>query len=126
MMGFFIFCLVVFASNVVLGINEPNGAFPKLQYDYDPKGIVEEIDGLQIYTTEQGDSTGRCVVWAYDIYGWVSPGRGFEMVDLLNEKTGMLVVYPDFFRGQESPEPETYKWDTELQARILPHRQIFL
>ena len=41
------------------------------------------------------------------------------MVDLLNAKTGMIVIYPDFFRGEEQPEHETYRWETELQARLL-------
>ena len=112
-------CLFVFTWNIVLGLNEPDRALPKLQYDYAPKGFFDNIDGLPIYVSEQREDPGRCVVWAYDIYGWQSPGRGFEMVDLLNAKTGMIVIYPDFFRGEERPESETYRWETELQARVL-------
>ena len=85
-------------------------------------GVFDVIDGLPIYVSdifmpEQRKDIGRCVVWAYDIFGWVSPGRGFEMVDLLNGQTGMIVVYPDFFRGEQYNEK--YQWDTQLQARIF-------
>ena len=118
-MGALIVCLFVFAFDVVLGFKEPDGALPKLQYDYALKGSFDDIDGLPIYVSdiympEQRKDTGSCVVWAYDIFGWVSPGRGFEMVDLLNGQTGMIVVFPDFFRGEQYNE--TYQWETQLQA----------
>ena len=113
-------CLIVFVWNVVLGLRmkEPDGALPKLPYDYAPKGVFDNIDGLPFYYSEQREDPGRCVVWAYDVYGWQSPGRGFEMGDLLNAKTGMIVIYPDFFRGEQNPEPETFRWETKLQARL--------
>ena len=119
-MGAFELCLLVFAFNVALGFKDPDSALPKLQYDYSPKGSFDEIDGLPIYVSdiympEQREGAGRCVVWAYDVFAWVSPGRGFEMVDLLNGQTGMIVVFPDFFRGEQYNE--TYQWDNQLQAR---------
>ena len=121
MMGAFKLCLFVFAFNHVRGFREPDGALPRLEYDYTPRGNFDEIDGLPIYVSdiympEQNYDTGSCVVWAYDIFGWVSPGRGFEMVDLLNGQTGMIVVFPDFFRGEQYNE--TFTWETQLQVRM--------
>ena len=112
-------CLLVLSSNVALGHLEPEDALPQLKYDYSPKGNFDNIDGLPIYVSDiympgERKDIGRCVVWAYDIFGWVSPGRGFEMVDLLNRQTGMITVFPDFFRGEQYNE--TYQWDTQLQA----------
>jgi len=107
---------------------EPKVALPQLKYDYTPKGNFDNIDGLPIYVSdiympEERKDIGRCVVWAYDIFGWVSPGRGFEMVDLLNRQTGMITVFPDFFRGEQYNE--TYQWDTQLQFdwfdRVKPY-----
>ena len=119
MMSGLILCLLVLSLNVVLGHIEPEDALPQLKYDYTPKGKFDNIDGLPIYVSdiympEERKDIGRCVVWAYDIFGWVSPGRGFEMVDLLNRQTGMITVFPDFFRGEQYNE--TYQWDTQLQA----------
>ena len=85
----------------------------KLKLNYTNTGVEK-----QCVDSEQREDPGRCVVWAYDVYGWQSPGRGFEMVDLLNAKTGMIVIYPDFFRGEQNPEPETFRWETKLKARL--------
>ena len=108
--------LLAFAVNVVSGLTEPDGALPELQYEYAPKGVFDEVDGLPVYVSAEGDDGGRCVVWVYDIFGWVSPGRGFEMVDQLSAETGMVVVFPDFFRGGIY-HADTLQWEEELQAR---------
>ena len=115
-MSVFTLCLFAFAVNVVSGLREPEGALPELQYTYDPKGVFDEVDGLPIYVSAEGENSGSCVVWVYDIFGWVSPGRGFEMVDQLSAETGMVVVFPDFFRGGIY-HADTLQWDDELQAR---------
>jgi hypothetical protein len=99
-------------------VGEPESALPALQYDYVPKGEFSQIGDLPLYVAKSANpDPGRFVVWAYDVFGWVSPGRGFEMVDLLAETTGITVVMPDFMRGEEKPEPETYEWETQMKVR---------
>ena len=51
-------CLFVFTWNVVLGLKEPDGALPKLPYDYAPKGVFDNIDGLPFYVSEQRELEG--------------------------------------------------------------------
>ena len=83
-------CLIVFTWNVVFGLRltEPEGALPKLPYDYAPKGVFDNIDGLPFYYSEQREDPGRCVVWAYDVYGWQSPGRGRDRQAPVHPQTG--------------------------------------
>ena len=100
---------------------EPEGALPPLEYSYTPKGDFGSIDDLPIYVAEQpgNPEPGRFVVWGYDISGWGNPpsaGRAFDMVDQLSELTGMTVIFPDFYRGEQYPPIESYRWETELQV----------
>ena len=100
---------------------EPEGALPPLECSYTPRGEFGSIGDLPIYVAEQpgGSESGRFVVWGYDISGWgdpPSPGRAFDMVDQLSDITGMTVVFPDFYRGEQYPPIETYRWETELQV----------
>jgi hypothetical protein len=99
-------------------MGEPKSALPALRYDYVPKGEFSLIGNLPLYVSKSANpDPGRFVVWAYDIFGWVSPGRGFEMVDLLAETTGITVVMPDFMRGEAFVEAETHEWDTQMKVR---------
>ncbi len=59
-------------------------------------------------------------MWGHDIFGPTS-GRTYELVDQLAEDTEYTVLLPDFFRGEESPPPETYEWDTVIKVeKIMP------
>ena len=107
---------------------EPEGALPPLEYGYTPRGEFGSIGDLPIYVAEPpanpGPAPGRFVVWGYDISGWGNPpsaGRAFDMVDQLSELTGMTVVFPDFYRGEQYPPIESYRWETELQVRSSIH-----
>ena len=99
-------------------LGEPEDALPQLDYKYEPKGDFESIDDLPIYVARSSNpSPGRFVIWGYDIFGWVFPSRGFEMVDDLSELTGMTVIMPDFLRGGMIPEPEDYEWAKIMKVR---------
>ena len=98
----------------------PEEAFGRLEPEpRQAAGEIIVIDDLQLYVVQpgiQGDGT-KAIVWAHDIYGWNS-GRTQAMVDQIAAETEYLVVLPDLFRGEEWPEPETYRWETELQVCI--------
>ena len=120
---FLLSLLLAPASTLASASFEPEGALPFLEYSYTPKGEFGSIDDLPIYVAEQPDNPepGRFVVWGYDISGWGNPpsaGRAFDMVDQLSELTGMTVIFPDFYRGEQYPPIESYRWETELQVTL--------
>ncbi len=113
-------CAALFLAGTacLASAGEPDEALPILKYEYEPKGDFESIDDLPIYVARSANpEPGRFVVWGYDIFGWVAPSRGFEMVDNLSELTGMTVIMPDFLRGGSIPEPEDYEWATIMKVR---------
>ena len=101
--------------------HEPEGAFGRLEAEpRQAAGEIVVVDDLQLYVVQpgiQGTNT-KAIVWAHDIYGWNS-GRTQAMVDQIAAETEYIVVLPDLFRGEEWPEPETYRWETELQVSAL-------
>jgi len=82
--------------------------------EYAPKGVVEEVDGVNVYRVGAG---GRCVVWNYHIFGF-DGGRVKQLCDQLAGKgekeklptsqtrtsqgklSGFMVILPDWFRGK--------------------------
>ena len=107
-------------SRSLAHIGEPEDALPRLDYNYEPKGDFESLGDLPIYVARSDNpSEGRFVIWGYDIFGWVFPSRGFEMVDDLSRLTGMTVIMPDFLRGEMIPEPQDYEWDKIMKVELL-------
>jgi len=124
-------------SETKIGFCCPSGSEPDFQTNYTPKGQIENLDGLPIYTIGQGE---KAIIFAYDIYGFDS-GRTKQMCDELAE-AGYFVILPDFFRddGWKSSDMEGFfgflrllrrfkrnvgNWDTkgcdDFQKRIYPY-----
>ena len=47
--------------------------------EYESKGTIENVDGLDIYIVGEGE---KCVIWNYDIFGF-NGGRTRQHCDLL-------------------------------------------
>jgi len=79
----------------------PPGAWGKLEYnDYTPKGVVEKVDGLDIYKVGEGE---KAIIWNYDIFG-INAGRTKLLADLFASK-GYLVLIPDYYGNGEGKNP---------------------
>ena len=97
---------------------EPEGAIGFA--DPEPRqsaGEVITLEDMSVYVVQPGQPSDgtKAVVWAHDIAGW-QQGRTEALVDRLAQETEYLVLLPDFFRGVERPEAETYEWETSLQV----------
>ena len=109
----------VFLHLVNGGYEEPEGALPKLEYDYQPRGSTIMYNDLPIYVANPGlpsDGT-KYIVWGYDIYGWASPARTFELIDRLAAETDYTVICPDFFRGGVYTD-QVSEWATSLRVSV--------
>ena len=64
----------------------PPGSWGELKpdADYENKGAVEKLSGLDIYVTGKMEG-GRCVIWNYDIFGF-DGGRTRQLCDILGEQ----------------------------------------
>ena len=74
----------------------PKGSYGKLCTNYQDKGVVETVDGMDVYISGKGTSS-KVIVFIYDIFGFKS-GRSRQICDELAEQ-GYSVYMADFFRG---------------------------
>jgi len=63
--------------------------------DYKAKGVVDKVDGLDIYRVGSSD---KCIIWNYDIFGF-NGGRTRQFIDLVASHGGYMVIMPDYYRG---------------------------
>jgi len=76
-------------------------SIPQVASNYQPKGAVDEVEGVQIYHTGPTDSRAALIA-VYDVFGFHDNTKQF--CDLLSKALNVRVVLPDFFRGSKRPE----------------------
>ena len=71
----------------------PQGSEPALVSNYVPRGVIETVDDMPIYTIGQGE---KAIIVIHDIFG-VDSGRTKLICDQLAD-LGYFVILPDFFK----------------------------
>jgi len=84
-----------------MSLSEACCSIPQVVSNYEPKGTVDEVEGLKIYHTGPSDSQAA-IIAAYDVFGFHNNTKQF--CDLLSKAINARVVIPDFFRGSVRPE----------------------
>ncbi len=79
----------------------PPGCLRELKTSYKPRGVIENLDGLSVYTIGQGE---KAILLIHDIFG-VDSGRTKEICDEFAD-AGYLVVMPDFFEKDGETEKD--------------------
>ncbi len=59
----------------------PKGSYGKLNCNYKDRGVIENVDGMDIYIAGKGTSS-KVIVFIYDIFGF-SSGRSRQICDEL-------------------------------------------
>jgi len=73
---------------------------------YAESGSETLIGDRNVYVVGSG---AKCVIWCHDIKGYSGANdRTRQLVDLLSQKTGYMVVLPDFFHGKQLEEGSDY------------------
>lgn len=75
----------------------PKGSYGKLDNIHLDRGVVETVDGMDVYIAGKGTSN-QVIVFIYDIFGFNS-GRSRQICDELADQ-GYSVYMADFFRGE--------------------------
>lgn len=88
---------------------------PPAVADYQPKGKMQKIGGIECYVIGNEESN-KVIVGIFDIFGfWPSTQQG---ADLLAAATNVRVILPDFFAGSPLPQ-DVVPWDTpEKKATV--------
>jgi len=95
----------------------PPGSLGELKTSYIPRGVIQNLDGLSVYTIGQGE---KAIILIHDIFG-VDSGRTKEICDQLAD-AGYLVVMPDFFEGDGETEKDIMEGFAMCRAYALIKR----
>jgi len=79
----------------------PPDSLGGLKTDYKPRGVIQNFDGLSVYTVGQGE---KAIIVIHDLLG-VDSGRTKEICDQFAD-AGYLIVMPDFFEGDGGTEKD--------------------
>ena len=125
--------LVLFALQVYTCLTEsyqePSKAFPALSEQWSGQEEIDTLGDLTVFRLIIGfpmylmscfviqrygpGLNDNWILWAHDIYG-VDSGRTKELCAKMNTELGVTCILPDFFRGQEWPDPVPV-WETGLR-----------